>query len=419
MQNVEKTQDDILNEAQKLVERNIILLNWRAPFFGAIISSLNREYSFSLQPATMAVTTDTLYIHPEFAVKNPDVVLFALCHEALHVAFEHVCRLPQGDKWLRNIAADYVVNGIIAERETLDTLQVKLPGGILYDPKFKDLCLEEVYNILLKQQQTQPQQGQGQQGQGQQGQGQQGQGQQGQGQQGHKTFDAHDWSSTQDQQAVARVRDIVMRAAITAKVAGKLPGAIQRALENIEESRIDWKEILAAFLVAAGDREDYASRPSVLTASVADSIGDWTWVPALDGVRAGKVGVVIDTSGSIDDATLRIFLGEVLALQHAVSELHVYYADAAVQSTVTFTEYDTPTVEELVTKCVGGGGTDFRPAITQAIGDGCESIVYLTDGYGTFPDTQPDVPVLWVLTERGATLPGWGETIYIPPSSGH
>jgi len=28
-------------------------------------------------------------------------------------------------------------------------------------------------------------------------------------------------------------------------------------------------------------------------------------------------------------------------------------------------------------------------------------LIYLTDGYGTFPETEPDQPVLWVVTAGG------------------
>lgn len=447
-----KHDDDELTRARSIVEKNIILLNWRAPFFGAIISSLNREYTYSLRPATMAVTADTLYIHPGFVVENPGIVLFALCHEALHVAFEHVCRLPQGDKLIRNIAADFVVNGIIASRETLEGLQISLPEGILYNPQFKDLCLEEVYDLLQKtRNQTSQGQGQGpEQGQGQKqdqerGQGQdqkqvqkkgQGQGQkkgrgqkkgqgQGQGQgQGrrqdleNRVFDAHNWASNPDSKTQMRVREIVLRAAIAAKAAGKLPGALQRALESMEEGRVEWKEVLANFLAAVGaGRENYSTRPSVLTSSVSQCVGDWTWVPALDGVRAGRVSVVVDTSGSISDSQLAAFLGEVISLQHTVSELYVLYADACVQQAVLYTEWDTPQVEDLIRKCVGGGGTDFRPAIHESITKECQAVIYLTDGYGTFPEQQPEIPVLWVLTSRGANLPPWAQVLYLPPQS--
>ena len=39
--------------------------------------------------------------------------------------------------------------------------------------------------------------------------------------------------------------------------------------------------------------------------------------------------------------------------------------------------------------------------------------VYLTDGYGTFPDTSPELPILWVVTPGGLDLSQFlfGETV--------
>ena len=57
------------------------------------------------------------------------------------------------------------------------------------------------------------------------------------------------------------------------------------------------------------------------------------------------------------------------------------------------------------------------PFFTQVIGtwDGMSTgvCVYLTDGYGTFPDTPPELPVLWVVTPGGLDLSQFpfGETV--------
>ena len=51
----------------------------------------------------------------------------------------------------------------------------------------------------------------------------------------------------------------------------------------------------------------------------------------------------------------------------------------------------------------GRGGTDFRPVFQwveseiRSGGIDCpDAIIYLTDGYGSFPERAPDMPVLWV-----------------------
>jgi predicted metal-dependent peptidase len=52
----------------------------------------------------------------------------------------------------------------------------------------------------------------------------------------------------------------------------------------------------------------------------------------------------------------------------------------------------------------GGGGTDFRPFF-EMLAEGRDPAqtlcVFLTDGFGVFPEKAPSVPVLWVVTESG------------------
>jgi predicted metal-dependent peptidase len=61
----------------------------------------------------------------------------------------------------------------------------------------------------------------------------------------------------------------------------------------------------------------------------------------------------------------------------------------------------------------GGGGTDFRPPFNYIeqyqIKPAC--FIYLTDGYGTFPQQAPQYPVLWCITTD--VVAPWGQTIRI------
>ena len=53
---------------------------------------------------------------------------------------------------------------------------------------------------------------------------------------------------------------------------------------------------------------------------------------------------------------------------------------------------------------MGGGGTSFIPFFNQVAAlkdDPVDLCVYLTDGYGDFPATPPEMPVLWVIVGGG------------------
>ena len=57
---------------------------------------------------------------------------------------------------------------------------------------------------------------------------------------------------------------------------------------------------------------------------------------------------------------------------------------------------------------IGGGGTNFCPFFERVVKEYDLSAplvgVYLTDGYGQFPDLPPSFPTLWVVTPGGRSL---------------
>jgi predicted metal-dependent peptidase len=78
-------------------------------------------------------------------------------------------------------------------------------------------------------------------------------------------------------------------------------------------------------------------------------------------------------------------------------------------------------VPELV-KVRGFGGTSFIPVferIEELRGEGkkINSLIYLTDGMGLYPQKKPDYPVYFVLPDNGfdrqGRLPGWIERVYL------
>jgi len=41
-----------------------------------------------------------------------------------------------------------------------------------------------------------------------------------------------------------------------------------------------------------------------------------------------------------------------------------------------------------------------------------DAVIYLTDGYATFPDQAPNYPVLWAITNHDIQPP-WGEHLIL------
>jgi predicted metal-dependent peptidase len=124
---------------------------------------------------------------------------------------------------------------------------------------------------------------------------------------------------------------------------------------------------------------------------------------------APVLGLVVDTSGSIDGPLLNQFMAEVqslLALRGVTA--YVIAADAAVGQVVE-------PGQQLPREFPGGGGTDFRPALAHCeTRDDIVAVVYFTDGEGQYPAGCAR-PVLWALTSRRVTPP-FGQYIYLSQS---
>jgi predicted metal-dependent peptidase len=112
-------------------------------------------------------------------------------------------------------------------------------------------------------------------------------------------------------------------------------------------------------------------------------------------------------------------LGEVRGILRSYPHLRcdLFYADAALYGPHRLTPRSPlPPVQ-------GGGGTDFRPFFARIPSyrpPWQPSVaIYLTDGYGTFPQRAPRCPVLWVVTAGGRALEQFpfGRAVRLLPSA--
>lgn len=121
-----------------------------------------------------------------------------------------------------------------------------------------------------------------------------------------------------------------------------------------------------------------------------------------------KVACVVDTSGSIDERQLAQAVAEVRAAARTGAEVSLYAVDAAVR----LVRRVVPGQE--VGPLPGGGGTDMGRGIEQAVKDGHDLVVVLTDGDTPWPAKPPGVRVVVVLLgSRAQEPPGWAKTIRV------
>jgi len=380
------------------------------PFFGTLALGLALREDVGC--GTAWTDGRTLGYDPAFIDRlSHDQVKALVAHEVMHCAAGHVWRRDGRTMARWNLAADKVIN------TTLREAGFSLPQGAYYaEGEEVGKSAEWVYARLPEQ----PGKGQGKgQGQGKgAGKGQKGQGG-GKAPQGGASGDGagsefdggalgefRDAPQTMDADGSpapsdAEWKQAVAQAAQQAKMCGKLPGSLERLVQQALAPKVDWRSVLRRFMERA--TSDYS-----WTMPNRRFIAGGIYMPSLLSHDMPEVAVAVDTSGSIDDVALAAFQAEVVAVigETNPAAVTVYYADARVARCDRFERG-----EMLVWHPAGGGGTDFRPVFKAVEGQDVppSCIIYLTDLCGTFPEVEPDVPTLWV-TADDERAP-WGETV--------
>ena len=337
-------------------------------------------------------------------------IKFIVLHENFHKMFRHLFvwqNLWKECPELANIACDAVINTqYLYGKQGIDFVQ----GGV-YLPKYKDpdvWNVKAVYDDLMKGA-TKSKDGSGMQVNGSDA-----------SQQGH---DQHDWEEA-DQVTEEEAKDIeaqVDNALRQAALAGNIGANMPRSVTEMLVPEVDWKTLLAEFVKSACTGNDKQTWRRPHKTYVAYDL----YIPAPYSEAVGSILLAGDTSGSIDDHMLSVFLGH---MQHLVNEVQPKRVDIAWWGTdvVGVDSFERGAMDALAgaVKPAGGGGTN--PAcITQWMKkekkDDYICAVVITDGefYGDNVGDWGDLPVLWlVINSRPIPNIPVGQTIQVRELNG-
>ena len=388
--------NQIKTSSQKIISASLLRLRMRSPFFATL--ALFARFIPTSDTSSAATDGKDIFYNSEFlrslSAPQQDGLLL---HEILHAALLHVIRRGVRDKEIWNIAADIVVNGIIYQQGCFE-----LPQGGIRDEKLEHLSVEEIYELLQQQcshSLSNPDLLEGMGG------GWEGSAEDGDGNNSSQLQELDSLSAAKKAELESHWRNAMQQATVIARTTsqGTLPAGMARELGALDTAQLDWRSYLWRYLVKT---------PTDYTEFDRRFIGRGLYLETLQG-ESVKVYVAVDTSGSIDNRLLKMFLSEVRGILSSYPHLEceLYYADAEVYGAYELNpDSDLPQPQ-------GGSGTSFVPFFNQI--DNCWDgmttavCVYLTDGYGTFPDTPPELPVLWVVTPGGLDLAQFpfGETV--------
>ena len=401
---------------------------------------------------TACICGDEVFYNPEFIESlNQQQVTGLVIHELLHMLLDHPERLRplfEQDHRLANIAADYEINNMVTTYNADVAFPIVLPpegfvdvekyGGLSAEVIFRKLQEEEQQKQQQQKQQPQPQDGDGngkpQDGNGQpqdgngkpqdgdgkpqdgNGKPQDGNGKpqdgngNGNGKPQQKPSSCGEFQPNPDKskgkQESDQWREILASSIQTAKLRGSGGGAFIEKLEKSMDSELDLESILEKYAdqFCLSDDSTMMDRRYMANYDIG-AVG-------MESLRHGTLVFVKDTSGSVDTQQLEVVIGILQRVSERLNpeRLIVIDADEKVCHVEELLPYD-----EIPMTCKGRGGTDFRPAfdwIANEISD-ARAIVYLTDGYGAFPDEEPDIPTLWLTYGLQATEYPFGDVLNI------
>ena len=134
--------------------------------------------------------------------------------------------------------------------------------------------------------------------------------------------------------------------------------------------------------------------------------------------------VAIDTSGSVDQRTVELFVSRacgILLAENAFdveSRVRIMQCDMRIQDERMLTSpRDVEAYLDGLT-LLGRGGTDLRPVfdrIDELVGDGSitdmAGLVYFTDGLGEFPADAPAYDTAFVFVDKLGPAPSWATSV--------
>jgi predicted metal-dependent peptidase len=382
----------------KGLEEAIINLLHNQRFYGEFLVGMNKQFDYNMKySAGVSITNQiNLYINPklynQFDLEHRTGILI---HECEHVVKDHIKRMGGKVSALGNIGADRAINEFINNLSKGNKVYAHIPDSAkltidgeerdiqyITVENFKKLLKTPVdvkngetmeYYVKLLQEHGDPEKIQGQ-----------------------ETCDDHGKMQESSGEGIARevVKNAVNRAHRRAG-AGNSPNHINELVERMNAAVTNWRQQLQRFVARNTDMDIDSTRKRISRRFGLYSPGNIK-TPRL------KVGVAIDTSGSVSDKYLGMFLGQLDHFTRLGMEVHVVQADMTVNASFEYKQ-------GMKIEIKGRGGTLFQPAIDELEKTACDVIIYFTDGETFSEVPKSKKPVLWCLCPSYTIPTGWTE----------
>ncbi|MDC2982723.1 VWA-like domain-containing protein [Pseudomonadota bacterium] len=386
---------------EEIIQKCILQVRRECSFFGSLMLFAQIETTKKLP--TAATDGRKIFFNEEFlnslSSKEQNALML---HEVLHMALLHVTRRQNRDPHIWNIAADIVVNDLI-ERNT----SFPLPQGAITDTRFQDKSVEYIYEALLKSEKKYKlvindilQPGNSEQNEGD-----------------TNLSEPLSQEETDEIESFWKDKMEILKNSSEHNLSngkGSLPAGIEQEISTILEPEVDWRHALWKYVGKTPADFDDLDRRFIYKGLYLESLL----------TEAVEVSVCIDTSGSVSDELLMQFTGELKGILRSYPNVKcsLFFADTDLAG-----PYEIDRIEQMP-KAIGRGGTSFVPFFDYLKKHGEENSllgnnklsIYFTDGFGDFPQQEPDNPTMWLVCKDGLETNGFpfGEVVRISTESG-
>lgn len=405
------------------------------PFVGHLIQKLTRAVSKEIPTACVFIQDGkySLMVNPKFFCEQGRKEAQAILkHEIYHLLNEHLKRMEDKDRKVWNVAADLAINQYIPNLPRYDRADIKkkliekgglteeeaekeLPKAdadgkccmglkpehyklplektaewyyekVMSDPELKDKFQQKVMRIsgnmtsMSKEEQEKLKEALKNGARIEVGSGD------------HENWDTIEGETREilDEELKRMVRESMEQAG---KDFGNLPNGMQQTIIEFLTTKVNWKAQLRAFVQLATQVKIAKSRKRP----------NRRYGPTFPGNKSDlklKLGVAIDTSGSISQDELSLFAGEINRIFDAgCANITIVEGDAIVHRIYPLKrKFKSGEVD-----FHGRGGTNAQPWLDALDKERVDAAVILTDGY--FGNVKkPKAKVLWALTETGYSI---------------
>ena len=167
---------------------------------------------------------------------------------------------------------------------------------------------------------------------------------------------------------------------------GNIPGELMEILDEILKKKkpfVPWKSVLKMFVASNSETDlDYTMKHKSRRFGTR---------PGTKKQEKLKLAIGIDTSGSISDHQLKLFMNELKWIEKEGAYLYVYECDTRINREYPFKEFDG--------KISGRGGTDLEPVLKRVSEEKFDALIFFTDFYTSKIEKDYRVPTLWVLSQ--------------------